>query len=382
MARSLTLAVLAPLPLALVLAAAVARAQDENPTTPGAIPDPSTYQGSMQLQEQGRANDAQIQQQNQQALQRLDRTYAAYSPNGARPGGGAASVPPLKSKPLLPAAKNPLLGRWVMGKTESFKLGGLAIMPGVQDMADATFGGGCANVLGKPGGRIAFTPTQLNWVAPDGHEEILNHVEYRGDAANVIVIPTDSDLPLIFGMTGHDHAVVAFLGCTLSRASAAAASAPPGAGARAQSEAAAPVGQAILNLTVGVQQPNGFSPAVAGTRIAVTRQNPDAGLISAGFAADASGAPIDKLFAACNIGHGGDQNRCRLGTLAMLAGALGVATTDAAGHTQTGALPPGRYYLVGFYPYQGHELVWHLPVDLAAGTNALTLTPQNGSISH
>ena len=364
---------------ALSAAAFTAAAQDYPGSTPGQIADPGSYRGSTQLQDQERANDAQMQQQNQQMLQRLDQNYAAYAPNGARPGGRAGNAPPLKSKPLLPAAKNPLLGHWVMGPTQSFKLGGLAAMPGVQEMVDTTFGGGCSSVLGKPGGRIVFTPSQLNWVAPDGHEEILNHVEYRGDAANVIVIPTDADLPLIFGMNGHDHAVVAFLGCTLSRAGATLASTPP---ARVQPGPAGPVGQAILNLTVGIQQPTGFSPAPAGTRIAVTRQNPDEQLIKAGFAANAGGAPIDTLFAACNVGHGGDQGRCSLGVTAMMAGALGVATTDEAGHSQTAALPPGRYYLVGFSPYQGHELVWHLPIDLAAGTNAMTLTPQNGSISH
>jgi hypothetical protein len=66
----------------------------------------------------------------------------------------------------------------------------------------------------------------------------------------------------------------------------------------------------------------------------------------------------------------------------MIAGALGVARTDPGGHAQTGALPSGRYYLVGFVPYKGHSLMWHLPVDLKAGANALTLEPQNGSISH
>jgi len=67
---------------------------------------------------------------------------------------------------------------------------------------------------------------------------------------------------------------------------------------------------------------------------------------------------------------------------AMTTGALGEATTDASGHAQSAALKPGRYYLVGFTPYHGHALMWHMPVDLHAGSNAVTLTPQNGSMSH
>jgi hypothetical protein len=368
-------------------AMALATAFGAGAQTPGEINDPGSYRGSMALQAQEQASAAQVQQQNQQMLQRLDQNYAAYAPRGGSGGGGGRpSAPPLKAKPLLPAAKNPLLGRWVMGQPESVKLGALGALPGTADIVNGAFGGGCASVLGKPGGRIAFTPTALNWVAPDGHEEILNHVEYRGDPANVIVIPTDADLPLIFGMTGHDHAVVAFLGCTLSRAGVAPAAPPGGAsGAPAQArQQTASIGgaQAILSLTIGVQRPQGFVPAPVGTRIAVTNQDPDANLVRAGFPGDAAGPPIEKLFAACKIGQGGVQEVCNRGMTAMTLGALGVITTDASGHGQTGALAPGRYYLVGFAPYQGHSLLWHIPVDLKPGANAFTLTPQNGSLSH
>jgi hypothetical protein len=41
-------------------------AQDENPTTPGAIPNPSTYQGSIELQRQSDQQDQQFRQQQQQ----------------------------------------------------------------------------------------------------------------------------------------------------------------------------------------------------------------------------------------------------------------------------------------------------------------------------
>jgi hypothetical protein len=317
-------------------------------------------------------------------LQRLDQNYSAYAPRGGGGGGRGPSVPPLKSKPLLPAAKNPLLGRWVMGEPQGVKLGALGALPGTADFVNAAFGGGCASVLGKPGGRVAFTPTALNWVAPDGHEEILNRVEYRGDPANVIVIPLDADLPLIFGMSGRDHAVVAFLGCTLSRAGAAGApaSAGPGAPVQPNAQPASTGGPAILTLTIGLVSAQGFSPAPAGTNIFVTNQDPDANLMRAGFAGDASGPPVDKLFAACKIGQGGVQEVCNRGMTAMTAGSLGVVTSDASGHGQTGALAPGRYYLVGFAPFQGHSLLWHIPVDLRPGANSFTLTPQNGSLSH
>jgi hypothetical protein len=47
------------------LSAGTAIAQDENPTTPGAIPNPGTYQGSMQQQQQSDQQDQQFRQQQQ-----------------------------------------------------------------------------------------------------------------------------------------------------------------------------------------------------------------------------------------------------------------------------------------------------------------------------
>jgi hypothetical protein len=270
-----------------------------------------------------------------------------------------------------------------MGATKPLNLGGLGAMPGTSEVVNGALSGGCESMLGKPDTVIRFTPTQLNWVAPDGHDEILNHVEYRSKGGNIVVIPTDSDLSLIFGMPDHNHAVVAFFGCTMSRTQTAArlgqlaAANSPGGGAGGGAG-----GQAVLNLTVGEVVNGALSSPPAGTRLWVSSQNPDANLVRAGFAASPGGQPIDKLFAACNIGHGGTQQRCNEGMQALTAGAVGETATDMNGHAATGALQPGRYYVVGFTPYKGHSLIWHLPVDLKPGANAVSLTPQNGSLSH
>jgi hypothetical protein len=346
-------------------------------TTPGQINDPSTYRGSMANQAQEQQAYHQQEAANQQMQQRLDQTYAPYAPKG---GGPAAAGINLKSKPLLPAAKNPLIGRWLQMATKEVNIGMLGALPGAGSVVNGSLAGGCQSIFGK--GTVAFTPNQLNWVAPDGHEEILNHVEYRSDGANVIVIPTDSDLPLIFGLPDHDHLVVAFLGCRMERYGAN----PIRAATLAVSPTAVSglgVGQGILNLKVGETLGDRFSAVPAGTQIWVTPQDPDRKLVEAGFAPDPGAPPIEKLFAACKVsGQGGNQESCKRGIQAMVAGALGVARTDPSGQAQTGALPAGRYYVVGFVPYKGHSLMWHLPVDVKAGANALTLEPQNGSISH
>jgi hypothetical protein len=345
-------------------------------STPGEINDPSTFRGSVANQALEQQAIEQQEAANQDMQQRLDQTYAAYGPKA---GGGAAGGVKLKSNPLLPAANNPLIGRWRQTATKHVDLGLLGALPGVQTIVDGSFGGGCEGIFGK--GMVAFTPTQFDWVAPDGREEILNQVEYHSDGANVIVIPTDSDLPLIFGLPNHDHAVVAFLGCRMEREGAESTEvvAPP---APASATAGPDAGQGILKLTVGEMIDGRFSAPPADTRIFVTLQNPDSNLIKAGFVPDPGAAPIDKLFVACNIKQGGDQAECSRGLQAMIAGAAGVASTDPNGEAQTGALPVGRYYLVGFTPYKGHSLVWHLPVDVKVGANAVTLSSQNGSISH
>jgi hypothetical protein len=353
-------------------------------TTPGQINDPSTYSGSMANQAAEQAQSQQIQAQNDAMLQRLDQNYAAYAPQGGASGGasgGGAAVPPLESKPLLPAERNPLLGRWQQMASKPVDLGWLREMPGA-NVVDAAFAAGCQSIFGKAG--IAFTPTQLNWIAADGHEELLNNVEYRSDGASIIVIASDGDLPLIFGMPDKDHAVVAFLGCQMRRL--APGMKPVSLNAQAETGAAAvvspPGDSAILDLTVGAMINGAFSSPPAGTQIFITNQNPDSSLVRAGFAPEPGGQPIENLFDACRLGKGGTQERCNQGMQALAAGTVGIATIDPNGHAETGALAPGRYYLVGFTPYQGHSLVWHMPIDLKPGTNSVALGPENGTLSH
>jgi hypothetical protein len=72
--------------LAWGLAVSPAWAQDEEGTTPGAIADPGTYQGSSQLQQQSDQQDQQFRQE-QQASQ---PTYAPSAPSTSAPAYGSA----------------------------------------------------------------------------------------------------------------------------------------------------------------------------------------------------------------------------------------------------------------------------------------------------
>ena len=342
---------------------------------PGQIADPSTYKGSMALQAQEQQAGQAQQQANDAMLKRLDDTYAAYGPR-AGGAGGRGRVSPLKQKPLLPAARNPLLGMWRIGPTKHFVVGLFgALAPGVSDFVDGGLAGACAEFLGDPDTVLRFTATELAAVSSDGHDRVLQHVEYRGDAGNVIVIPTDGgDMAMIYGMPDRNHAVAAFFGCTMSRTNSFARLGPP-----TKAEQALVDGKAILSLTVGEMVQGRLSSPPAGSVIFLTNQNPDANLVRAGFAAP---QPVERLFAACQIHHGGDQATCNKGLSALKLGTIGMVQTDEHGRAETPAIAPGHYFLVALIPYKGHAILWHLPVDLKRGGNAVSLTPQNGDISH
>ncbi len=75
----------------LVLTSQPATAQEqENPSTPGQIPDPGTYQGSMVLQQQSDQQDQQYrEQQQQQSQQQSSGNYGGGS--GYRSSGGGST---------------------------------------------------------------------------------------------------------------------------------------------------------------------------------------------------------------------------------------------------------------------------------------------------
>src|SRR5258708_18654093 len=69
---------------------AVAQEQ-ENPSTPGQIPDPSTYQGSTVLQQQSDQQDQQFRQQQQQQQPTYQQPTQSYSGGQQRNSGSSQS---------------------------------------------------------------------------------------------------------------------------------------------------------------------------------------------------------------------------------------------------------------------------------------------------
>jgi hypothetical protein len=354
----------------------VARAQEQG-EVPGALPNPGSYQGSMQLQREEQQRDQQVQQQNAAMQQRLDENYRSYAPGGgSRMGGGGGRAIDWYAKPALPPEKNPLLGRWKQTGSKPPKMGGMLGQLSNPFLAGA-MAGGCKSIFGS--GVIAFEPTALQWVAPDGHEEILNHVGYRAANGNDVVMVTRDPgaIPqLFFGFPNHDHAVVAVFGCTMERLGARG----PAATAQAPKPAPQPVtalstqspGDTRLSFQIGAAAPGRFVP-FAGVKVWVTREDPENALVRAGV-------PVQRDLVAQIDGDCHNVTACMRDWKAMTTSALGFITTDANGHAQTPAFKPGRYYLVGVAPYQGRHLFWHRAIDIRSGPNAVTLDQTNASM--
>ena len=378
--RHISLLAIFPL-LALGLASARAQEQGE---TPGAIANPGSYQGSMQLQREEQQRDQQIQQQNDAMQRRLDDNYRAYAPGRGGGGGGARPVD-WYAKPALPPDRNPLLGRWRQTGSKPPRVAG-PLGQLTNGFLAGAMAGGCQSMFGK--GVIAFEPNALQWVAPDGHEEILNHVGYRANGNDVVMVTRDPGAvpALFFGFPNHDHAVVAVFGCTMERLGARNAPAARGPAAPAQSAmrmaSAAPPpapqaspqpgrGETRLNFLIGAAAPGRFAP-LAGVKIWVTRMDPTEALMRANI--PVRGDLVTEIDSDCH-----NVAACMRDWKAMTGSALGFITSDAGGRAQTPVMTPGRYYLVGVAPYQGKHLFWHRPVEIRAGANAVTLDQTNAS---
>jgi hypothetical protein len=344
--------------LVLSTASGAARAQQENPTTPGAIPNPGSYQGSLALQ----------QQEQQQTQQRLNQTYSPYAPSGGGAGRRGPPPPNLWDKPPLPPAKNPLLGRWRQGAHRD--AAPRQFGDGVASFVNGAMAGGCDSIFGK--GVVAFEPDALQWVAPDGHEEILNHVSYRAvGAGDVAVLTRDPGaLPAMFiGLAGHDHAVVAMLNCTLERVGAQRTALTSTPAQRAAPGPAPPLATGnMLTFSVGV----GGGP-LANARVWITRENPALPLARGGLRGVDERAPLDSLWNNCGVPLACGQALRLIGETALAS-----AKTDASGQAQAPSPGPGRYYVVAMAPVQTKAILWAMPVDLKPGANAVRLDASNG----
>src|SRR5581483_8856819 len=86
----------------------------------------------------------------------------------------------LADQPLVPAAQNPLIGRW---RTTGGNLGGdLGSIGAFGQMSAGMLNDGCQAIFGK---EVTFGPSSFERVGADGRKQVLQHVEYHGNATTM-----------------------------------------------------------------------------------------------------------------------------------------------------------------------------------------------------
>ncbi len=332
--------------------------------TPGEIPKPWTYEGSMKLQEQQRQPDQQFQQQPPQAGTR--------TPSGGG-GAGAAAADAARAKwqkqPPLPADRNPLLGRWT--RPASTRTNPNDPFGQLQALAK---GGLCEVLFG--GGVFEFRPDRLVGMDERTREQELDRVDYRGDAKHVVVLPKTTLKLMEFDVDGPDRIHWSGQNCVLVRVGATpSASAGP---APAKMANAAPPPSAgspsnmggVLTLSVGAAS---ATDNVSGRKLWVLKADPQFALIKGGLTSTPDGTVLQNWMRACQK----RDQACATGAQALNTYSIGIATTDAKGHAQTPPLPAGRYWVLSDAKVDNKRLMWNQPVDVKGPETSLMLDPRN-----
>jgi hypothetical protein len=376
-------ALLASLALTWTLGSPAALAQQEpGPSTPGAIPDPSTYQGSKEIQRQQDVQDQQFrQQQDQQSQQFQQRQNLQGQQSAAGQPSGPSAREIWEKRPLVPSDHNALLGRWTthaadtVGPKDS-PLGDIGSMFGadVAKMASGMLQSVCDSMFGN--GIVDFRAAALVSVGRDGRERVLTRVEYRGGGDRIAVLALDAGTldTVVFDFKGHDRITAQEIGCAMARAGAASATT---ASATATS-AAAPM-RTVASNTQGAA--SGATVAVlnmatplAGGHVFILKHGINAALANGGLrASSGSGSPMKMWHDACAA----NSPACLQGRQALVADTAAATTMDAGGKGQSQPVPVGRYYVFGSVFVAGRPMIWNMPIDLRAGINSVTLDMNN-----
>ena len=180
--------------------------------TPGQIPNPGTYEGSMELQRR-----QQEQQQQQQRQQQQFTTPAGSpttsTPTGVAPGTAAqAAYATWDKRPALPAERNPLLGRWTWQPVGAGKQ---------QNSMAALFDGSMANAMGCSilfgDGAVEFRADSIVNVQ-QSRESRVGTVAYRGGGKQVVALQRDGGRAfLLFDFVTPDRISLSGVPCVMTR---------------------------------------------------------------------------------------------------------------------------------------------------------------------
>jgi len=376
-APSVTVPVMGAAIFACLFCVHVARAQEVG-STPGAIPDPSTYRGSQQIQ-------------NQQAVPPSSTApYQSSQPSNTLPppGGyasrrqafGYADAKAFSQLPPLPAAHNRLLGRWrpAQRAADVSGLGAGAIDKLAAQLGAAVAQGDCDELFGR--GLVEFDATSMAASGQGG----AHPVTYRGAGRRVAVVPRGSDAfgQLNLEFDGADRVIVPGRGCALERVGGVGlAVARPETGRSEQSRSYAPAPSApsavsspttaagaILVLDASVVTASG-GVMLNGASLFITKRSAAAALASAG------GATLHAWADACRA----NTQACQQGVNAMTANPVAVARTNTTGRARMPPVPAGAYYVVAFAQVAGQPYLWNVQVGMDPGANFLALDQRNAT---
>ena len=385
---------------ALLAAGAAAAQEDDNPTTPGAIPSPSTYQGSMQLQQQSDRQDQQFRAQQQQQQTYPQPTYngSARGPSYPQPqtgepqtGAGWYAGPPRSDAGQSQEAASPesraasaanargdyaeavRIWRILAGRGSADAQYNLGVMydeghgvPASKSAAAEWYLKAADQGMGQAMGNLAVLYVERS-ESPDSLVQAfkwtslaINHdpEAQRGDAVkNRDFLASHMTRPEI------DQALA------LARAWDAA---HPTAARYLKPETPAPSGpaNALLVIRASVAGPGWMTP-MPGALFWVMTRNPTPILATFG----AAPTPLDQLAADCRV-----PATCSRDFKALTAKAVGQIKTGASGDGQL-QLAAGRYYVLGAGAYQGKLVFWFRQVDVQSPRSGFSLDQTDGLIA-
>jgi len=387
---------LASVAAAAMLAAGLARAQeDENPTTPGAIPNPGTYQGSMQLQQQSDRQDQQFRQQQQQPTYNPPaggRPYAQPSPGASGPGAQSSSSGPRvvdggeSQEAATPDSRAASAANDRGNYAEAIRLWRILAARG---SADAKYNLGVMydNGHGVPVNRT----TAAEWYLKAAEQGVGLAM---GNLGVIAVERSESPASLIeaykWFSLAINHSPVAQRGQAVSNRDLLAShmtraqieqalalarawdAAHPAAAHYLKPESPAPSGPANAVLTIRANTAGpGWETPMAGARFWIMAENPTAILATFGAASN----PLDQIAADCRT-----PATCSRDFKALTAKAIGLVKTDAAGQGQQ-PVAAGRYYVLGAGAYQGRLVLWFRQVDVRPPGATMTLDQTDGLVT-
>lgn len=159
---------------------------------------------------------------------------------------------------------------------------------------------------------------------------------------------------------------------TISASSGTAA----GNGPSTLSSAAAPLGNAVLNISSNFPAQPGVPNPLAGRPLVILRDEYDAALKKSGVVIP-PGMTGQKYMGSICTSRTPD---CQKAISAIQANAASAARADGNGKGALPGVPPGAYYLMVSTMYNKQILSWGFKIDLKAGANNVTLDPSNATV--